>query len=295
MRQLARFDNQQKAHRLKDVLFAHGITAEVKEDREAWHTIWVHDEARLDDAKQWLEKFVSEPDAPEFAELAKKAQAQRIEAHREERARQKRAKEVHRSLERVAEGQRGRITTALIVLSVGVTLFSIETVASLRFELKHAAVEALAHRGLYDVFSGQFYRYITSTFVHLSVLHIFFNMMWLRDLGGAVEARQGSLNLGVKFLVMALLSNIFAAAFGELGLGMSGVVYGLFGYLWIRGRVDPRSGYHVPRNLVAWMMIWFVLCFTGALGPIANYAHLGGLLAGGAWGGLSGLRGRRAA
>jgi membrane associated rhomboid family serine protease len=38
------------------------------------------------------------------------------------------------------------------------------------------------------------------------------------------------------------------------------------------------------------MLIWLVACFTGLLGPIANYAHLAGLLMGMAWGWISSLK-----
>ena len=62
--------------------------------------------------------------------------------------------------------------------------------------------------------------------------------------------------------------------------GMSGVVYGLFGYLWIKTKFDPRSGFYLDPNLTMWFLIWFVLCMTGAVGPIANWAHGVGLAAG---------------
>jgi GlpG protein len=71
---------------------------------------------------------------------------------------------------------------------------------------------------------------------------------------------------------------------------MSGVVYGLLGYVWIRGKFDPASGLYLHRSTVIMMLIWLVAGFARVLGPIANYAHLGGLLIGMAWGWLSSLK-----
>ena len=66
--------------------------------------------------------------------------------------------------------------------------------------------------------------------------------------------------------------------------GMSGVVYGLLGYIWIRGKYDPLSGFYLENWIVIMMIGWFLLGFTGMIGHIANAAHGAGLAAGMAWG-----------
>jgi GlpG protein len=62
--------------------------------------------------------------------------------------------------------------------------------------------------------------------------------------------------------------------------GMSGVGYGLFGYLWIKSRFDPHSNVFLPPNTVGLFLIWFALCWSGLLGPIANWAHTVGMVSG---------------
>ena len=67
-------------------------------------------------------------------------------------------------------------------------------------------------------------------------------------------------------------------------LGMSGVVYALFGYIWMKGLYEPEQGMIVHPNNVKIM-----LALAGALhdrraGPIANAAHFVGLVVGVAFG-----------
>jgi len=148
------------------------------------------------------------------------------------------------------------------------------------------------NRGLPDIHQGQVWRLFTPIFIHMSVIHIFFNMWWLRELGSMVEARQSTLLLGLLVLVIAAGSNL-----GEYWLGrtvtfggMSGVLYGLLGYIWIRGKFDPGSGLFLHPTTVTMMLVWLVVCYTGYVGAIANAAHVVGLVIGMVWGCLSSLR-----
>ena len=70
---------------------------------------------------------------------------------------------------------------------------------------------------------------------------------------------------------------------------MSGVVYGLLGYVWMKGKFDPSSGLFVHPQTVTMMLIWLVLCMTPVIPHIANTAHAVGLAVGVATGFLSSL------
>ena len=138
--------------------------------------------------------------------------------------------------------------------------------------------------GLDEILSGQIWRLVTPIFLHFMLLHILFNMMWLWDLGGMIEKQQSSYFLLFFIFSIGILSNIIqflstGPAFG----GMSGVVYGLLGYIWIRS-TQPGSGYQLNRTIVVLMLIWLIMGFTGILGNIGNAAHLSGLILGIAYG-----------
>ena len=139
--------------------------------------------------------------------------------------------------------------------------------------------------------SGQVWRFITPIFLHFSVLHILFNMMWLRNLGRGIEFARGTRRFLLLILVLAIVSNVgqywwvmtfykcpphVPARFG----GMSGVVFGLIGYLWMKGRTQPRQGLGIANDQLVMAVLWMLLCIGGAFGPIANAAHVTGFAAG---------------
>ena len=72
------------------------------------------------------------------------------------------------------------------------------------------------------------------------------------------------------------LSGVTYSAFG----GLSGVNYALFGYAWLTGRMRPHEQIGTDSQTAIILFAWLALCMTGAMGPVANTAHLAGLLVG---------------
>ena len=141
---------------------------------------------------------------------------------------------------------------------------------------------------------GQWWRLLTPAFLHFSVLHIVFNLLWWWELGGLVERMQSGRRLLGLTLVIALVSN--AAQFLSYGPGFGGlsaVVYGLLGYLWLYPFTDPHAPFRLRPAILIFMVGWLALGYTGIFdrifGPVSNDGHLAGLLAGGVLGLLLGL------
>jgi GlpG protein len=109
-------------------------------------------------------------------------------------------------------------------------------------------------------------------------------MFWLRDLGGMIEVQRGTRWLLMLVLAASIIPNIAQyyhhgpSAFG----GMSGVNYGLFGYIWVKGRFQPYLGLGISQQSTMILMAWLLLCMTGIVGPVANTAHVVGLIVGAA-------------
>lgn len=128
----------------------------------------------------------------------------------------------------------------------------------------------------------QFLRMISPILLHGGVLHLVFNMLWLWELGKRIELRQGTLAVALVVVVLALLSNTAQYLYGggnRFG-GMSGVVYGLFAYVWMWQLIQPAARLGLPRALLVFMLLSLVAMTALQLEMIANEAHLGGFGAG---------------
>lgn len=134
---------------------------------------------------------------------------------------------------------------------------------------------------------GEIWRVITPMFLHGSMMHLVFNMMLFYFLGGALERLQGfGFMLGLTLfcqVVSALVQALMPEAIGgtPIAIGASGAGFGLFGYLWIRPLVVPSFPLRMPTiNIVFILGFMFMAMIPGFPMPIANGAHVGGLLSG---------------
>ena len=145
--------------------------------------------------------------------------------------------------------------------------------------------------------NGEYWRLVTPIFLHFGLFHIAFNALWTWELGRRIEPFAGSFHTLVIVLLMAVSSNLGQYLWGGPSLfgGMSGVVYGLLGYVWIRHKVSPRPQLAIPPGLLGFMLFWLLLGMSGIIdllmsGSIANAAHAVGLVTGmilGGWAGYS--------
>jgi len=123
---------------------------------------------------------------------------------------------------------------------------------------------------------------LTPVLLHGGLVHLAFNMMWLWELGGRIERSQSTLTLGIVIIVLGIISNTIQYLYGggnNFG-GMSGVVYGLFAYIWMWQLFDPRKGLALPVSLIVFMLLSLVIMTALGLSMIANAAHMGGFLCG---------------
>ena len=146
---------------------------------------------------------------------------------------------------------------------------------------------------LEEIQKGQVWRLATPIFLHFGLVHLLFNMVMLWQFGALIEERRGPWRYLALVLITAVVSNVaqyYLTITWENGAflvhsnpafgGMSGVVYGLFGYLWMKSRYEPALGLTLNPRTVVLLIAWLFLCMTGMVGSIANTAHVTGLLVG---------------
>ena len=142
------------------------------------------------------------------------------------------------------------------------------------------ALYTLGMTGAGAIETGRWWTLLTAIYLHGSLLHIAFNLLWIRDLAPPVEELYGRARAVVIFTAGGvggfLLSNW---ATGAPTIGASGAVFGLLGamvaYGWRRGGF---YGMAVFRQYWQWSLILLVMGFL--MPGVNNLAHAGGFVGG---------------
>ncbi len=146
--------------------------------------------------------------------------------------------------------------------------------------INNGLINAFANN--YDaVTGGEYYRLITSAFIHGGVLHILCNMYVLYVIGAQTENFFGH----VKFLVIYILSALSGSLLSillnpdSISVGASGAIFGLFGALLYFGyNYRVYLGNTLVRQIIPVILINLFIGFS--LPGVDNFAHIGGLVAG---------------
>ena len=297
MRLIGHLADEKAARTFADYLYVQKIESQLEFDKPDGWGIWINDEDRVEEATGLLLSFRANPADPKYRAEAKSAAELRAEVEKGEATYRKKVHDRRYLFRPLTAYGFGPLTFVLIALSVVVAIFSrlgaeqqpIMRLFMTDFDVTGNLVQW--HAGLPEIRHGQLWRLITPIFIHFGPLHLIFNMLWLRDLGSMIEGRQSWWLLAILVVVIAACSNLAQFYYGgPMFGGMSGVVYGLLGYVWMRGKFDPGSGLYLHPSTVTMMIIWFFACFTPIIPNVANATHTVGLVMGMAWGYLASLR-----
>jgi membrane associated rhomboid family serine protease len=170
-----------------------------------------------------------------------------------------------------------RVTYTLIALNVIVFLTEQGQLTVFGTEV-HGTVfdEGVLDRELIGV-QHQYWRLITTGFLHVNLLHILFNMYLLYLLGRMLEPALGSVRFAAIY-VTALLAGSFGALLATPAptLGASGAVFGLMGAAVVELRARRLS--IMESGIGGLIVINLILSFS--LSGISVGAHIGGLIGG---------------
>lgn len=177
-----------------------------------------------------------------------------------------------------------RATNALILINVAVFFWVAATGGGIGYLVGTAITNEtlFTHGALYGpaVAEGQWWRVISSGFLHAGIIHIGLNMFALYQVGTFVEIVLGTRRMLALYFLSMIGSGICVVlfTFDQLTVGASGAIFGLFGALVAIGlRLGARG-----RGLVmqALPIIILNLIWTFAVPGISVPGHVGGLLTG---------------
>lgn len=136
---------------------------------------------------------------------------------------------------------------------------------------------------------GQWWRLLTSVFMHGGLVHLVFNALVLANVGIMLEPLLGKAQLLLIYLVTGIVASLTSVMFnyGAVSVGASGAIFGLYGFflaLLFSNLFRPDIRQAFLRGTLVFIGINLFLGFTMSM--IDNAAHIGGLVSGGVLGAL---------
>ncbi len=178
------------------------------------------------------------------------------------------------------------VTYGLVAICVGVWLVQVAGGIDAWDPSPMALLAAGANSAAY-VEQGQWYRLVTSLFLHGGILHLGFNMWVLWVAGPLIERFFGNLGFFILYMVAgvggSLASVMFSLHPNAVSIGASGAIFGLFGgllaFVLLQRRAVPRGVLRGLRSSVV-AFIGYNLLFGFIVPVVDNSAHIGGLVTG---------------
>lgn len=172
-----------------------------------------------------------------------------------------------------------KITNILIAINVIMYILT----AILSGNIVDSDIRALLILGANErdlVFSGQYYRLLTSMFLHGGIVHLLVNMYSLSAIGPAIEKIYGKFKYILIYFFGGIISSIFSCIFTRaVSIGASGAIFALLGAILIVAiRTKDKYGNGMLKEIISVVIINIAV---GLSSPnIDNFAHIGGFLGG---------------
>jgi GlpG protein len=133
-----------------------------------------------------------------------------------------------------------------------------------------------------DIFNGSYWGLLTSNFLHTQLWHIGFNLYWLWVFGNIIERNSKRLNYIILIVTSGIISSLAQLGFSEsTGIGLSGIGYALFGFLFVKSRTAPEYTDCLEQKTITLFLVWLVACFVmtwADVWNVGNAAHVSGMI-----------------
>lgn len=168
------------------------------------------------------------------------------------------------------------ITNSLIVINVIIFILmmmlpSIDAVTKMQLEFSNTANSLV---------TGEWYRLLTSMFVHANILHLIVNMYALSVIGKTIESYFGKINYSAIYLMSGITASLLSSVFlkSSVSLGASGAIFGLLGaFLYFAYKYRMYMAGVIKNQLIPILVVNLAI---GLVPGIDMAAHIGGFVGG---------------
>ena len=129
-----------------------------------------------------------------------------------------------------------------------------------------------------DIKNGEYYRLLTSTFLHGDFVHLMFNMYSLWVIGQTTSQVFGEFRFGMIYFVSAISGSLASFWFNPSpSVGASGAIFGLIGSLLALGVIS--RDFNLINGILANIILNLVFAFLPG-SRLDNWGHFGGFIGG---------------
>ncbi|MCU4674358.1 rhomboid family intramembrane serine protease [Catenovulum sp. 2E275] len=263
---LAVFGNIRAAKAVSDYLHQNNIENQIIHKEDGFHLLCEQD-SDLDNARILLDDFVKNPNDDKFwAASWDRGQVDDLSANQPPST----------GILRTVWQNTGYLTRVLGLFVLFIFILQVLGYSGALYQ--HLGFPAQLH----NLNWHEIYRLITPAFMHGDLTHLVLNLFWWVWLAGQLEKIKGASWLFNATLITGLTAHLCQYLMVSSSfIGLSGVVYGLLGYAWLAGKFGRLNGLNLPSGIIVMMLLWLAVGFSEILNlRMANWAHLGGLLAG---------------
>ena len=176
-------------------------------------------------------------------------------------------------VEEIFKPKKNIVTTSLIAINVVVYIL-------MMFGQYDNIINNFALYGPFVTKYNQYYRLITSAFIHGNILHLLFNCYSLHVIGSQIENFMGRVKYLIIYFMSAVLGSLFSMLLTKgVSVGASGAIFGLMGSLLYFGyHYRVYLGTVLKSQIIPLIIINLLIGFSST--GIDNFAHIGGLIGG---------------
>jgi len=176
----------------------------------------------------------------------------------------------------LAMGNSEKFRITYILIAVNIAFYIYTSVAGGDFVETSNSMIGQYGQNSFLVFRGEYYRLVSSMFVHASIAHLAGNMLFLLVFGLRAEEMFSLPEYLMVYLLGGLAGNLVSLWLlpSSFSVGASGAIFGMFGAVTVFAR---RS---VNQSIVGALIYGFFLLFISSGQGVNVFAHLGGLVCG---------------